>query len=90
LFSKKASSPTKQGEIMAMALPIICNAGVGDTDKIVHDYQSGVVLKKLHEAAYRQLELTNYDSAKLREGAVDFFSLKEGVKRYSAVYASFN
>lgn len=29
-FSKKASSPTKQGELMAMGVPVICNDGVGD------------------------------------------------------------
>jgi hypothetical protein len=33
-YSKKASSPTKQGEIMAMGIPIVCN-DIGDTGKIV-------------------------------------------------------
>jgi glycosyltransferase involved in cell wall biosynthesis len=86
-FSKKASSPTKQGEIMAMGVPVICNAGVGDTDKIVHDYQSGIVLTELNDTAYRQLELTTYNSTKLRQGAIEFFSLEEGVRRYAVVYA---
>lgn len=87
-FSKKASSPTKQGEIMAMGVPVICNAGVGDTDKIVNDYQSGIVLKELTEEAYSKLHLTSFDSASLRRGAIDFFSLDEGVRRYAAVYLS--
>jgi glycosyltransferase involved in cell wall biosynthesis len=86
-FSKKASSPTKQGEIMAMGVPVICNAGVGDTDKIVHDYQSGIVLKELNSEAYSQLEFTLHSSEKLRQGAIDFFSLEEGVRRYARVYA---
>ena len=30
LFSKAGSSPTKQGEIMGMEIPLICNSGVGD------------------------------------------------------------
>ncbi|OFY93460.1 MAG: hypothetical protein A3K10_17920, partial [Bacteroidetes bacterium RIFCSPLOWO2_12_FULL_31_6] len=30
VYSKKASSPTKQGEIMGMGIPLICNDGVGD------------------------------------------------------------
>ena len=34
VFSKSASSPTKQGEIMGMGLPHICNSGVGDVDSI--------------------------------------------------------
>ena len=35
-YSKKASSPTKMGEIMNMGIPIICNAGVGDVDSIMN------------------------------------------------------
>jgi glycosyltransferase involved in cell wall biosynthesis len=42
-FSKQASSPTKQGEIMAMGVPIICNSGVGDTTEIIQKYHSGIV-----------------------------------------------
>ncbi|RYZ27156.1 MAG: glycosyltransferase, partial [Sphingobacteriales bacterium] len=38
-YSKKASSPTKQGEIMAMGKPVVCNASVGDTEKVVTDYK---------------------------------------------------
>ena len=75
---------------MAMGVPVICNAGVGDTDKIIHDYQSGIVLNELNETAYRQLELTAYNSTKLRQGAIEFFSLEEGVRRYAAVYAAFD
>ena len=89
-FSKKASSPTKQGEIMAMGVPLICNAGVGDTDRVVQTYQSGVVLDTLNEAVYGKLELTHFDGNDLRLGAIDFFSLEEGVNRYAAVYADFN
>ena len=33
-YSKKASSPTKQGEIMAMGIPLICNYGVGDREEV--------------------------------------------------------
>lgn len=29
-YSKKASSPTKQGELMAMGIPVICNDNIGD------------------------------------------------------------
>lgn len=86
-FSKKASSPTKQGEIMAMGIPLICNAGVGDTDRVVQTYQSGVVLDTLNEAVYGKLELTHFDGNHLRLGAIAFFSLEEGVNRYAAVYA---
>ena len=75
---------------MAMGIPLICNAGVGDTDRVVQTYQSGVVLDTLNEAVYGKLEFTHFDGNHLRLGAIDFFSLEEGVNRYAAVYADFN
>jgi glycosyltransferase involved in cell wall biosynthesis len=74
---------------MAMGVPVICNAGVGDTDKIVHDYNAGIVLNELNDAAYRKLDFPAHDHVALRRGAIDFFSLEEGVNRYAAVYAAF-
>ena len=87
-FSKKASSPTKQGEIMAMGIPLICNAGVGDTDEIVLKYHSGKVIDTFSEDAYR-VAIQNkeiFDPHKISEGAKMYFSLEEGVKRYLHVY----
>lgn len=90
-YSKKASSPTKQGELMAMQIPIICNAGVGDTDYIVEKYQSGLVVKN---AEYKQIvqQIKNNKPAALfqlqniRNGAIDYFSLENGVQKYLEVY----
>ena len=53
-YSKKASSPTKQGEIMAMGIPLVCNAGVGDTDRIVEKYQSGKIIAEFSDDAYEK------------------------------------
>ena len=87
-YSKKASSPTKQGEIMAMGIPLICNAGVGDTDLVVEKYQAGQVLKDLTDAAYLQsFEIEfNFIKSKTMEGAREFYGLEEGVRRYLSVY----
>jgi len=87
-YSKKASSPTKQGEIMAMGVPVICNAGVGDTDKIIENYDAGIVLTDLNQESYLSIDLKSYDKEVLRQGAIDFFSLEEGVKRYASVYTT--
>lgn len=87
-FSKKASSPTKQGEILAMGIPLVCNAGVGDTDFVVKKYKSGSVIETLDFASYQEninSEIV-YDKANIQFGAKDFFSLKEGVSRYLKVY----
>lgn len=87
-FSKKASSPTKQGEIMAMGIPLVCNAGVGDTDFIVNKYRSGSVIESLNRENYEQNILSEivYEKADIQFGAEDFFSLKQGVSRYLKVY----
>jgi glycosyltransferase involved in cell wall biosynthesis len=91
VFSKKASSPTKQGEIMAMGKPVICNSNVGDTDYVVEQYHSGVLVNDFSEKDYKKAieEITvndHFDAAMIREGARQFFSLEEGVRRYAEVY----
>ncbi len=87
-YSKKASSPTKQGEIMAMGIPLVCNAGVGDTDLVVKKYDSGSVLVNLTEENYlKQCEIpTLFSKEKTMEGAREFYALKTGVGRYLKVY----
>lgn len=88
-YSKMASSPTKQGELMAMGVPVICNAGVGDTDKIVSRYDSGLTVTGVHfEETIRQLAAgRNYQQNKIRAGAIDFFSLDNGIAQYNHIYS---
>lgn len=87
-FSKKASSPTKQGEIMAMGIPLICNEGVGDTDEIVLKSSAGAVVPTCTNESYQQLfdHPVIFDKEKTMNGAEKYFSLEEGVKRYLSVY----
>ena len=87
-FSKKASSPTKQGEIMAMGIPLVCNSGVGDTDYVVEKYDAGSVVHSFDRESY--LKAINHpsteDIAKMKVGAKEFYGLEEGVKKYAFVY----
>ncbi len=89
-YSKKASSPTKQGEIMAMGIPLICNAGVGDTDEIVTKYQAGNVITEFNEKHYLDSIKNDqsFDKLSTMNGAAEYFSLEEGVQRYLSVYKS--
>ncbi|MCH2231483.1 MAG: glycosyltransferase [Crocinitomicaceae bacterium] len=89
-YSKKASSPTKQGEIMAMGVPLVCNSGVGDTDEIVRRYNAGNVINKFNEEAYASniIDASTFDTEKIKAGADSYFSLTEGVERYAEVYKS--
>ncbi len=90
-YSKKASSPTKQGEIMGMGIPLICNKGVGDTDLVVQKYGSGIIVD-LANPDELQTAVDDYDDLKkipvanILQGAVDFYSLESGVEKYLAVY----
>jgi glycosyltransferase involved in cell wall biosynthesis len=91
VFSKKASSPTKQAEIMAMGKPLICNSGIGDTDEIVLKYHSGFLVEALADGAYdeaieRVERNQSFDKAAALRGAAEYFSLREGVNRYAGVY----
>ncbi len=89
-YSKISSSPTKQGEIMAMGIPVICNSGVGDTDMIVQKYHSGILVSDVtnegYENSIKNLLATSFHSTEIRNGALDFFSLDKGLEKYSNVY----
>lgn len=87
-FSKKASSPTKQGELMALGIPIVCNSGVGDTDVIVENHNAGKIISNLNEKNYSDtpLDPNSYDISAIREGAREVYSLKKGVEKYFEVY----
>lgn len=89
-FSKTASSPTKQGEIMAMGTPVLCNSGVGDTAYVVGKYHSGIAIDDFSEASLEKaLDMmlsTTYDAAEIRKGAEDFYSLEQGINSYETVY----
>jgi glycosyltransferase involved in cell wall biosynthesis len=91
-YSKKASSPTKQAEIMRLGIPLICNDQIGDTSYVVERYKAGVVLKEFNDNSYQEaiakLLNTSFDIPAIQEGAMDFFNLDTGVERYEQVYRS--
>jgi glycosyltransferase involved in cell wall biosynthesis len=90
-YSKQSSSPTKHGEIMAMGIPVISNAGVGDVANIIEKYQSGIVLKELNKKEYDlalELMFDNkmFNKNQIRNGAIEFYSLDSAVEKYKNVY----
>ena len=89
-YSKKASSPTKQGEIMAMGKPVICNAGIGDTDFVINSYKSGILVDKMTEKSFAatvdKMLVASFTREKIRDGAKEFFSLERGLEKYGQVY----
>ncbi len=90
-FSKKASSPVKQGEIMSLGIPIICNSKIGDTDKIILESHAGFVLNELNNETFdhtiSQLsKLQQLNTHEIRRGAEKFYSLEKGIAAYNEVY----
>lgn len=91
VFSKKASSPTKQGEIMSMGIPLICNTGVGDTEEIVKTYGCGLLVDVEKVESYDRAvahfsSLLTIPPEEITHSARECFSLDSGVDKYATVY----
>jgi glycosyltransferase involved in cell wall biosynthesis len=93
-YSKQSSSPTKIAEYLASGLPIVCNAGIGDLDKLIQDNRAGVLLREMSLTAFRSAldEVTKLRSEpeleqRLRGVARQQFDLKDvGGRRYRRLY----
>jgi glycosyltransferase involved in cell wall biosynthesis len=90
-YSKIASSPTKQGEVMAMGIPVITNSGVGDVAEIVTKYNAGYIINDFSDESFnlvidKMKEGNPFDNALIRAGAKDFYALENAVERYKKVY----
>ena len=90
-FSKKASTPTKMGEIMNLGIPIICNTGVGDVEKIMNECMPELLVNDFNKKEYNRiidLILNNYkvDQQKIVNISRKYYSLKNGIKQYNDIY----
>jgi glycosyltransferase involved in cell wall biosynthesis len=90
-YSKQASSPTKHGEIMAMGIPVITNAGVGDVAEIIEKFKSGIVLKDFTAATFESVSNTiasgiSFDNTSIRKAAFEYYNLENAVERYAEIY----
>ena len=90
-YSKKASSPTKQAELMSMGIPVICNAGVGDSDLIVKKFHAGWVVDDFVEENYQAVvdavSTSNFDEFNgLSVSCKEIFQLEKGAEIFEASY----
>jgi glycosyltransferase involved in cell wall biosynthesis len=90
-FSGKAVSPTKQSEVLSMGKPIVANAGLGDTDIILKEYNLGVLVdsfevESLKKAATKLLN-TSFDAEEIRNTAIQEFSLHNAINSYEKIYS---
>ena len=93
-FSQIAASPTKIAEYLAAGVPVVSNAGIGDTDELLEGENVGVIVKTLDdrgyaEAAERAVALANDPAIRVRceQVAREHFDLVDvGGERYRKVY----
>jgi len=91
-FSKLGSSATKVAEVMAMGIPLVVNSGWGDAEMIVEHYHAGVLVHAFSEVEFAgaavSLTTGDFKSERIRQVAIDYFSLDKGIKKYREVYGA--
>ncbi|MBI4646575.1 MAG: glycosyltransferase [Bacteroidia bacterium] len=92
-FSKKASSPTKFAEILAMGIPVICNSGVGDIDDYFDKFRFGILINDFTKESYSKVieqisDAVGIHPDYLRKQANQYFGLKHGINLYNSVYGA--
>lgn len=90
-FSKTASSATKMGEALAMGLPVIANGGVGDHAYLFDTFACGHLLPDFSEASMDAAIATidgllQIPPERIRQAALSYFDLQQGIARYAEVY----
>ncbi|MEY4766855.1 MAG: hypothetical protein RI907_3528 [Pseudomonadota bacterium] len=93
VYSKRASAPTKLGELLACGVPCITNGKVGDSEAVLTQGRVGAVVADFDEPSYAQgvdalLKLLNEPdlARRCRAVAEAEFALVTGVARYRQIY----
>ena len=78
------------GELLAMGIPVVCNA-IGDVKEIIEKTNSGICLEKLNKESFKSTidkldSLFNKNAEEIREESKQFFLLENGLKSYSDIY----
>ena len=88
VFSKQASSPTKLGEIVCSAVPVITNAGIGDNDDLLAEESNVALVRSFAPEELRGAirKMNTCKSDQYSESLRQFFSLDNGVRIYHQIY----
>jgi glycosyltransferase involved in cell wall biosynthesis len=94
-FSKLASSPTKTAEYLACGLPVVLNAGVGDSDALVERERTGALVRRFDREEYLRAagevtamaEQPDFTRRHARAVAERLFDVRRlGLERYARLY----
>lgn len=90
-FAKIASTPTKVSESLAMGIPVILNANIGDYDEIFAKEKLGFILKS-NKGNVTKNEITQIKKLLLlkkldiRKNSKKFYCLEKAIKKYNNIY----
>lgn len=92
-YSKKASSPTKTAEILALGIPVITNSGIGDSTELLENSGAGLLISEFNIENYTKIinqfsVLLSFDKSKMIDLSKEYFSLEKGVESYQSVYSA--
>jgi hypothetical protein len=76
---------------MAMGIPVITNAGVGDVEEITTKYNAGIVIKELNPIEYEKTATViaqgkNFNKDEIISGAKEYYDLGNAIQKYLSVY----
>ena len=76
---------------MAMGIPVITNAGVGDVEEICIKYHAGIVLKNMNSEEYNNAasviaEGKTFNKEEIISGAKEYYNLENAIQKYLYVY----
>jgi glycosyltransferase involved in cell wall biosynthesis len=90
-YSKKSSSPTKQGELLAMGIPMLCNSGVGDVKEIIENAKGGICIDDFTQQSF-DTAITGFEKMfavspeEIRKLAFEYYDLKKAQQQYINLY----
>ncbi len=94
-FSRMATSPVKIGEYLACGLPLVINAGIGDSDAMITAERIGALVNNFNEGEYADaaniigafVGYPDQTRRRAREIAERLFDVRRvGVQRYGLLY----
>ncbi len=75
------------GEYIAMNIPVICNANVGDNDHIMNQYQVGISISNIKDITDDQINfLASIPEENFTYAVNDYFSVDKAINQYWKIY----